>query len=86
MSKKVECVCLEVAGGLNFTQPNVPISDCCACHGTGRMKVLATRTPLSRSGKEFGFVCFVCGRYQRVSMGSECHQAHRCSRHLEVRV
>lgn len=86
MSKKVECVCLDVAGMLNFTTEGKPISDCCACHGTGRMKVLATRAPLCKANKSVGIICRVCGRYQRVAMGSYCQQASACSRHLEVRV
>ena len=32
------CVCLEIAGMLNFTQKSKPIADCGVCNGTGLMK------------------------------------------------
>ncbi len=30
-----DCLCLEVAGMLNYTRHGVPIEDCQICHGTG---------------------------------------------------
>jgi hypothetical protein len=33
--KKYDCICLDIAGQLNFTREGVPIEDCEVCSGTG---------------------------------------------------
>ncbi len=41
MKKAIEtsrCICLDIAGMLNHTQKNRPISDCRICDGYGFMK------------------------------------------------
>ncbi len=35
--KKVPCVCLDVAGMLNYTRAGQPIGDCQECDGSGKM-------------------------------------------------
>lgn len=91
MSKKVECSCV-VPDSVAFLGIPVPIvpslglvprNECQECNGTGKVKL---RVPLCKANKSVGIICRVCGRYQRVSMGSYCQQASACSRHLEVRV
>jgi hypothetical protein len=39
IGKGKRCICLEVAGMLNFTQAGVALGDCQICHGTGVMPI-----------------------------------------------
>ncbi len=39
------CLCLGVAGMLNYTQKNKPIADCQICDGTGLMKERLSKVP-----------------------------------------
>lgn len=76
--------CVDDCG--NCTIGWVSKTECEFCRGTGKMKVLAGKTALSRSGRLVRVVCHKCGNVQRCSMGSDCQLASACSKHLELRV